>query len=368
MANVSAYGFTNASDLYSMRVIDAGVPTVNSMIAESLALFNRQFDAFSAALVTQTTDHQRRYALPGNGFGQPLDDDGNPKPVVPTGVYDIAFPLRMYGTAWGTNRISRAKMTVEDANRYTMDAMMRYYRTEDRRRLSALFTNVAWTFTDPMYGALTIQPLAITSDGVTYVQGNGTTATAQHYLAQANAIDNSNDPYDDLFNVLDAPASNTGDKIAFIPTNLVAATTGLANFYPAMDGNVNYAIDTTTANAAVTTNNPVTNSPLVQFGDRLLGYHLSGIWIVQKKSLPDNYILAMVDGADTVLAQRIEPEAELQGLFYETHDVDGNHFVSRMLWRNGYAVQNRVGAAIMRIGNGTYAIPTGYDARIVTFA
>jgi hypothetical protein len=364
MANATAYGFAGVQDFYSQRVMDYGVETVYNMVNESFMLYNRQFDAFSAMMVTQTTDFKRRYALSGSGFMQPIDDDGNPHPVIPSGVYDIAFPMQMYGTAWGTNRISRAKMTVGDANRFTVDAMMRDKRTEERRRLAALFTNVAWTFTDPEYGALTIQPLALTSDGVEYLTGNGTSATAQHYLAQANAISNTDDPYETLFGVLDTPAANVGDKIAFIPTNLVATTVALADFYPAADGNIQYGSGVSVASVDVNRTDPVTNSPLVGFGDRLLGYHVSGTWIVQKKSLPDSYILAIVDGADPVLAERIEPEAELQGLFPEYNSVDGNHEVTRLIRRNGYGVQNRVGAAILRVGNASYAIPTGYDARL----
>lgn len=367
MANATAYGFATVQDLFSQRVIDFGVETVYNMVNDSFALYNRQMEAFSAMMVSQTTDHQRRYALPGNGFMQPIEADGNPKPVIPSGVYDIAFPLRMYATAWGTNRISRVKMTVGDANRFTIDAMMRDMRTEERRRLAALFTNVSYTFTDDEYGVLTVQPLA-NGDTVTYLSGNGTMATAQHYLAQANAISNTDDPYETLFGVLDTPASNMGEKIAFIPTNLVATTIALADFYPAQDGNIQYGSGVSVAVAEVNRTDPVTNSPLVSFGDRLLGYHVSGMWIVQKKSLPDSYILAMVDGADPVLAERIEPDPELQGLFPEYHSVDGNHEVSRLIRRNGYGAQNRVGAAIMRVGNGTYAIPSGYDARIATFA
>lgn len=368
MANTTAYGFYQAKDFFAMRAIDYGFQTITTMVEESVALYNRQLEALKAMMVEQTFDYKLRVTLPGGGFMQPIDDDGNPKPVKSGGSYDVAYPMRMYGTAWGTNRISRAKMTVADANQITLDALARDMRTQERRMLAALFTNVSWTFTDDKYGALTIQPLALTADGVTYLGGDGTMATAQHYVAQANAISNTDDPYATLFALLDRPASNVGDKVAFIPTNLVATTVALAKYYPAADQNIQYGSGVSVARAPIEKDNPITNSPLISWGDRLLGYHADGIWLVEKKSLPSSYIVSIVDGTMPVLAERIEPEAELQGLFPEYHDIDGNHEVNRLIRRNGYAVKNRVGAAIMRVGNGTYAIPTGYDTRLATWS
>jgi hypothetical protein len=51
---------------------------------------------------------------------------------------------------------------------------------------------------------------------------------------------------------------------------------------------------------------------------------------------------------------------ELQGFFPEDHSPDGNIQEMRMIRYAGYGALNRVAAVVQRIGNGSYAIPSGY--------
>ena len=64
------------------------------------------------------------------------------------GVYDVAFPIQGGGTAWGDNRVSRALMTVGEAQRLTMGMLRRDADWVRRHFLAALFDNTTWTFTD----------------------------------------------------------------------------------------------------------------------------------------------------------------------------------------------------------------------------
>lgn len=362
--NGMVYGFTELKDLYAQRVVTINVRTLQTAISDALQFSSQQINAMLSELVTVTTDHQIRYQLPGGGTLQPLDEKGNPLPVVPGSVYDVAFPIQRAGTAWGNDRVSRAKMTVEDVARYTMDAMLKDKDWMLRHMLAALFTNTTFTYTDPAYGALTVQPLA-NSDAVTYVRTDGTMATNTHYLAQAAAIDDTHDPYSGIYTELAHHPGNQGPFVAYIPTNLVATTQALAAFDEIKFSNVTYSTTNPVMTEPVqnyTENWYALNANNVGLGTRLLGT-VDGMLIVEWSRLPNNYILAHARSANDVLGMRQEPEAELQGFFPEYFSPDGNLQETRGLRMAGFGVMNRIGAVIDYVGvSGTYAIPTGYTA------
>ena len=357
--NTTAYGFANLEYIFNQRVADQMVPVVQTAIIESAEEHTRQINALLAELVTRTADYKIRYQLPAGGTLQPLDADGNPKPVVPTGTYDVAFPIVGAGTAWGTNRISRAKMTVADANRFTMDALMKDADWMRRHILAALFTNTTYTYTDERYGSLTVQPLA-NGDSVTYVRVGGAALADNHFLAQANSIGNGADnPFPGIYAELDEHPSNRGPYIVYVPTNLVSSIQALANFIEPTNTALVYGANET--RMAQTLDVDATSRMSSGFGDRLIGY-VDGCTIIEWRSLPDSYMIAHASGVNDVLGMREYEEAELQGFFPEFQNVDGNHMINRLLRFAGFGVMNRVGALVQRIGNGSYAIPTGYTA------
>lgn len=365
--NVQVYGFETLVDLYAQRVVTINVQTIQQAISAALQFSTQQVEKMLSELVTMTTDHQIRYQLPGGGTLQPLDERGNPLPVVPGSVYDVAFPIQRAGTAWGADHITYAKMTVEDVARMTMDAMLKDKDWMIRHMLAALFTNTTYTYTDPAYGALTVQPLA-NSDAVTYVRTDGTVATNTHYLAQAAAIDDSHDPYSAIYTELAHHPGNSGPFVAYIPTNLVATTQALSAFAEIRFSNEIYS-----------TTNPVMSAPVqdmnanayaldvnnVGLGTRLLGT-VDGMLIVEWSRLPNNYIIAHARSANDVLGMRQEPEPELQGFYPSYFTPDGNTQEIRMRRNAGFGVRNRIGVVVDYVGvSGTYAIPSGYTAPLV---
>ena len=107
----------------------------------------------------------------------------------------------------------------------------------------------------------------------------------------------------------------------------------------------------------------VTNTTaILGFGTEVLGKTKSGIWLVEAPVIPNNYIVTVAAGADPVLRMREYAAPELSGLFLETHSADGNSEASRFIRYAGFGARNRVGAVVTRIGNASYAIPTGYAA------
>jgi len=332
------------------RVTTVGVNVVTTAIQESAAEHTRTINALMSAFVRRTTEHQKRFKLPGVGTLQPLDEWGNPLPVREEGYYDVAFPIQGGGTAWGDNRVARALMDVAYANRMTVEALRRDADWMRRHLLAAIFDNATWTYADPEYGDLTVQPLA-NGDSVTYVRTGGAASTDTHYLAQANAIDDSNNPYGTIHDELSEHPSNAGANIiAYIPTNLVAATEALTAFVEVGDPDIRYGSGVDTLAGTVDRG----------FGDEVLG-KANKVWIVEWKFLPDNYIIAHAQGS-TVLAMREYNATELQGFFTENHTPDGNLQETRMIRYAGFGAENRIAALVYRIGNGTYGIPTGYAA------
>jgi hypothetical protein len=363
MANVTAYGFIDLEHMFNERITPENIPVVQTAIRATYDEYNKFLNAMMAELAVRTTEYKLSFALPSGKKMQPLDENGNPRPVKPVGKYAIAFPIRGVGDAWGDNRVSRAKMTVEEVNRLTLESLTADAAWQTTQMMAALLTNVEWTFTDEEHDDLVIKPLA-NGDSVKYVRtGGGVPATANHYLAQAADIADATNPYPTIKSTLSAYPGNNGPYVAYIATDLVADTKALATFEPVRDGAILYGADQTTANAVANQDLAGMNSALVGWGDELLGY-VDGVWVIEKKVLPDGYIIAVARGAvEPPLAMREYEEAELQGLRPEFHSPDGNHNEYRSIRFAGFGVRNRIAALVYLIGASPYAIPTGYDAR-----
>ncbi len=355
MTNQVTYGFVGLEALWGERVTVVGESIVYNAITESAAEHTRQLNALMASFVAQTTDHKIKFTLAGSGTLQPLDEYGNPLPVQPSGSFDVSFPLQGGGDAWGTNRVTRELMTVEEANRAVLDGMGRDADWIRRHMLGAVLDNATWTYDDIAYGNLTIQPLA-NGDAVVYPRRGGDNATDTHYLAQAAAIDDSNNPYGTIYDELIEHPSNTAPVVCYISTSLKATTEALTDFVPIADPDIVYGTGVDLING----NPGQFNDAIRAFGDTVLGKS-NDCWIVEWKSLPAGYILAHARGGGEVVAMREYPAASLQGFFPEQHSPDGNLMINRMIRYAGFGVKNRIGAVVQYIGGGAYAIPAGYN-------
>jgi hypothetical protein len=362
MANNSVpYGFVGIQDLYSQRVQQAGPERIWDAIAASLAEYNRVANAIVGVWSQPTTVAMEQVELPGSGTLQPLDEWGNPLPVQPSGYYQVAYPIQGGGTAFGDNRVTRAIMTVEEVARLTMDAMQRDKDWLIRHALAALFTNTTWTYTDKVgpngskgLGSITIQPLA-NSDSVTYARKGALSAsTDTHYLAQASAVADATNPFPTIKAELDEHPSNSGPVVAYIPSDMVSSVAALTEFVEVTDPDIRYG-----ANSDVLAAN---GEAMVGPGKEVIGKTKSGVWVVDTPIMPSTYILAISTGGGAPLRMREYPAPELQGFFLEQHSPDGNRQESRFIRYAGFGVRNRVSALVMRTGNGSYAIPSGYTA------
>lgn len=354
MANQVVYGFEHLADRFADRVTEVGVDVVDTAITQAIEEHNRQMAAFTALFVQPTTAFKTVYKTSSVTRNQPLDEWGRPLPIKPAGKYEVGFPIYDSGNAYGWNWQSGLKATVEEVNRAIQTI-------EDGDRnwifdhiLAALYHNASWTFTDDDHGDLTVQSLA-NADDVTYnvFSGAFSGATDDHYAAQANAIGaGADNPYPAIYTELaEHPENGAGKVVSFIPTGLRATTEALATFNPVADPNIRRGIgnDELVGNLGV-------NAP-----GTLLGYEDGGAWIVEWPRLPAGYIVSIATGGPPPVAMREDELATLRGFVEMPARADQPYYSRSWLRKAGFGGWNRVGAHIQRIGNGTYAVPTGFS-------
>jgi len=351
MANTLAYGFVGLESIFAEKLEDVNVQIVMDAITQSVDEHNRQVTAMTGDMFAFTDQYKVRFQQPGSGTLQPLDEWGNPMPVKSAGFYDVAFPIQGGGTAWGDNRVSRALMTVDDVNRLVLDSLQRDADWIKRHMLAAIFDNTTWTYSDPSHGSLTVQPLA-NGDAVTYVKRSGAVAVDTHHLAQAAAIADATNPFDDIYlDLTEHPVNANGQVVCYVPTSNKAAVEGLAGFVEIGDPDVNEGVNTATISGRIDRG----------WGDEVIG-KVNKCWIVESGILPDNYIVSNVRGAAPPLWARQYTASSLQGLITENHSPDGNMQEQRYIRYLGFGSYNRVGAMVnfIEAGDTTYDIPAGF--------
>lgn len=357
MANSVAYGFIDLQSLYNQRVQAVGPERVWEAIRISTEEYTRVADGLLAAWATPTVQALEQFELPSGGTLQPLDEFGVPLPVQPSGSYQVAYPIQGGGTAWGTNRVSDAMLTVEEANRLTMDAFRRDSDWLLRHALAATLDNVPWTFNDKVgayggrgQGNVVVQPLA-NNDSVLYLRNGATDPSVDnHYMAQANVIDDSHNPFSAIYTGLMEHPSNVGPIVVYAATNLIPSIKALSAFVQVRDADI-------TAGAS---HDVLNTSIAAGFADRVLG-KTDECWIVEWGKLPSGYMIAHASG-NPFLKMRQYDAPELQGFRTEQFSPNGVIRENRMFRYAGFGVADRVAALVYQIGNASYTVPTSYDA------
>lgn len=357
MANQVAYGFMNLRDVFARRVTEVGVDVVATARDQSLAEHNRQLDALLALFVRRTTGFKTKFKSTSVARLQPLDEFGRALPIKPSGQYEVAFPIQMGGAAWGANWLAREKMTVEEANDATImlqEADVRWVR--DHILGGLLYNGAGWVFNDPEHGNLTVLGLA-NGDTQPYMvlSGADQNATDSHYLAQAAAIADANNPFGAIYTELTEHPENGGTAaqvIALVASNLVTDIRNLTSFYAAADPNLAVGTGVT----------QLQGGPGVSVPGRLIGYVAEKVWIAEWPQIPSGYMVATTTQGDRPLSMREDEEANLRGFKQVAERADHPWWEAQYVRRAGFGAWNRVGAVVQRIGNGAYAIPTGYES------
>lgn len=349
MPNQVAYGFVSLQDVFGQRVAQVGVETIRTAITDSVRAYNEEIRSLVETWASIGITTRERVELPGSGTMQPLDEWGIPLPVRPSGAYDSGYPIYGGGTAWGTNRVSAALLTVEEANRYTSDAFQRDATWVRTRLMGAIFDNVTWQYTDQQLGVVDVMPLA-NSDGVIYQRmGAAVSIADNHYMAQLAPISNAANPFPAIHSALEEHPSNSGPYVVYVSSNLTGAIEDLAAFTQVDDPDLLVA---NTRDRLANAGNDAIRGP----GSMILG-KVNKLWVVEWRSLPDNYMVAVAMGAAPFIRMREYDAAGLKGLFPEFHSPDGNLIENRFVRYAGFGIRNRVAAVAYQVGSATYQVP-----------
>jgi hypothetical protein len=362
--NGLAPGFYNIDDVLDRRIQDVGAQTISTALQQSAQIHQRIVNEIYGSSVMRVDWFQRRYRVGGNRRVQSMTQDGTPRPFRSGLVYDVALPLQIVADSIAMNMWAENKQTVQDVNDEMVQILEAFNDWEKRTFLAAIFTDTAWTYADDSddVGNLTIQVLANGStDSQLYPLRDGSTATIDHYLAQAGSISNSANSYSTAYETLKQHPTNSGPYVSYIASNLVSDTKALADFRPLESTFINYGANATTAaNEAMR---------LMGWGNEVIGVvegagSGTGMVIVEADFLPSSYIITQATGAGAFVGVREELIGGQSLIMRETRP-NTNHHKMDFYRRAGKGVVNRVAATVTRIGNGTYAAPTGYDAPYV---
>jgi hypothetical protein len=361
-ANTNKLGLV---DLLSLAVIDPNAPAtttdsdlLSGGIQMDLAQHNADIDRLNNLHCETTEDYQVEVQTQATTRNQPLDERGRAIPIIPGGPYTIQVNIQESGSATGETYLARTLMT----NKMLAARLSQMYRGDylwvDDHQKHAIFYPLARTNRDLLgRGNLTTQPLAIASDGITYMRQNtGLASTDTHYYATASAYANNANPFSTIKNKLTEHSDNAGEVIAFVSTADYALISAMTDFYP-LDRDGDFSIDPTVTRLTGTLNAVLPADATVR-GKMLT----SSVWIVERSSLPDNYGYALTSAGRRPLARRVIPDVRLQGFGPEGDRQDHPYFETQYTRREGYGALNRVGAVAFYVGvSGTYTAPTIYN-------
>lgn len=337
-----------------------GQSLVYDAVQEELAKYNTQLAQVMGLFVEgTTTDHKRRYELPGGGYLQPMGTQAQPAAVKSYGNWDVAFPLNDFGAQFARTRVSMAYMSVAQLNKHLDTIMIQDLNTVRLEIMKSLLDSAGYTFADPIWGSLSVVPLA-NGDSVVYppALGSDTEATETHYLETnyaASAISSTNNPCvtvrDELEEHFGTPTGGSNIVLLATPTicNYIEA---LADFDP-----VNQRFVTPGANADIINGLPAS------MPGRIRGV-CDSVWIVEWRYLPANYAIAVHADAPKPLLIREDPaDTGLAGGLQLVAEDDEFPFRSSFYsHRFGFGVGNRLNGVALEFGTGgSYTVPTGFS-------
>ena len=358
----SILGALNLNDTERVFQAVVGQDVIYQVAQEFLDARQMELDRLQSVFIAENTENfKERFKLPGGGSLQEMGFDPQSKPgvVKTTGSWDVAYPLVSHqaGVAW-TN-VTMAYMTVADFELHINTIFIQNVNSSRFKLLKALFNNVQGSFTDPLHGSLTPEPLA-NGDTVVYppVVGIETEATEDHYLESgflASEISDTNNPYVTIEAELvhHFGKSQGNDNVAvFINSAQKALTEDLADFTELKDRFI----------ISGTQTSRLTGLPVGHPG-RVIG-RTNGCWVIEWDWITSGYMLGIALDTDPPLKRRVDPSDTGLGPGLRLVFEDPEHPFSAEYWDNrfGLAVGNRLNGVVMELSNGgTYTIPTIYQ-------
>lgn len=358
MANTTEYGLFQLLDLGLLEPGSTAILGDSGLLISAInittAQHNADVDGLMRLFATTTTDYQQEVEQSGSSRNQPLDENGRAIPTKPPPPYTVAYPIQGSGNAMGANYVTRVQMTNRQLAKQLSQMYQGDYIWVRDHVLGAIFANASYTFRDPTgKGNLTIRGPA-NGDSITYVnQYTQAVATDSHFLFQSAGIADGTNPYPTIVSELMEHPSNSGEVIAFVPTNLKATTQALTEFRSAQlspDIQLGSTVTRLVGDLNVT----------LPAGATVLGKTDSGAWVVEWPALPSGYIVAIATNGPRPLARRQFDNALLQGFRAAGERNDFPYFEEQWMRWEGYGSYNRVGVVVYQVGAVAYSVPTNY--------
>jgi hypothetical protein len=254
-----------------------------------------------------------------------------------------------------------AYMSVADLERHVNTVAIQNVNTVRFEMLKALFNSAQDTFSDELWGSLSIEPLA-NGDTVTYppVLGSESEATDDHYLESgylATAISDTNNPYETIVGELveHFGESTGGDNIAvFIHPDEAPETLDLTDFEDVPDNFIRVG-----DNVNVPQRLPMAPGKVI---GRMTGP--GACWVIQWRWIPSGYMLGIHLEREAPLMRRVDPADTGLGRGLQLVARDEQFPFESSFWRHrfGFGAGNRLNGVVMELANGgTYTVPTAYS-------
>lgn len=327
--------------------------------------YNQDLDAALALFVGETTaNYKERYELPGGGESQDEDESSAAETasIKRSGRWDVAYPISQIGDSLSYTDVELGYLTMGAYEAHVQTILNRSNNSTFRKVLRAFLKNTNTTFTDKVWGALTVMPLA-NGDSVVYPPAYGSTAeaTQNFYIGTSyaeSAISNTNNPFVLARNKLEPMygfPQGGSPIVALVNGSTVPYARTLAGF----DEYTNRYND---PGDNITT---LTGLPPLPGGMRVVGVDSeAGTVIVEWPRMPTGYVIGLHMDAPKPVKRRVDPADTglTPGLQLVTETAGEPYRTSRWRNRQGFGVSNRIGAVVIALnGTGTYSIPTGYS-------
>ncbi len=354
------FGMLNLNDTDRVYVSTVGQSVVYEAAQRYLAEHNAQMMAIESVFIERTTeDHAIRYKLPGSGRLQRRGGQTQSAAVKANAGWDVGLPLEDFGAQVAGDDVTLAYMSIQELQLHLDTVRIQDLNTRRYEMLKALLNNTARTFVDPLWGSITVRPLALASDSVLYppVLGSETEATDTHHLESGYAsasIDETNNPITTIVNELEEHfGSGTGGEniVIFINNAQTGVISNLAGFDEVVDRFIRVG-----DGVSVPVNLP--NVPGKIIGR---GY---GAWIVEWRFVPANYMIGIHLEEPAPLLKRVDPAATGLGRDLQLVARDEKFPLVQAHYRHrfGIGVGNRLNGVVLELGTGgTYSIPSGYS-------
>jgi hypothetical protein len=335
----------------AQTVAQIGEDRVFENIRAALEAHNALVEEALADFVDITEDRDRRYGGSDDNEMVEVDEFGRADAAKSGLGATVAFPLRRYQRSLQWTR-DYFEITTGAEFAAQVDAVLKADAANMHRQIRrALFRPTNYTFTDHLinHAELPVKAL-INADSTEMPLGpNGETfngATHTHYLATASFV------VANLDSLIDTIIEHFGAGQPVVEFNQAQEATvrAFTGFAPLVDTRI---VQPTTGTYAMAPG----GLDVVNIHNRMIGYYRGAeIWIKTQR-VPSGYALGWMRGATQPLAMRRRNAA--RGALRLV--ADNESFPLRAQTRErefGIGVWNRVAAAVMYLGGGSYVEPT----------